>query len=192
MVKREELNGMSYEDMVRLLEKDVAEYAAHTEEFVDEEAVLHEEERIMALQDAHQEYLMGVEYELPDGCTFDNTAFKASTMADAIADFISTLEVEWMYTSGVYDLVKIWKTRDLKKVPYGVYDSTVRILGQCKFKGWENWRKILAVNEYLSNSHIAYNADTTYTIYLGQLHNALITRLDSFHPKTEQVNENQE
>ena len=191
MVKREDLNGLSYEDMVRLLEGKIEEYTAYAETLEDTEAVLHAEEEIMKLQDEHQAYLMGVEYDLPEGCTFDNTSFTASKIGEMIVDFISTQEVEWMYTQGLYDLVKLWKVKDLKKIPYGAYDSTVRILGQCKFKGYENWRRILAVNEYLTGSHNAYNADTSYTIYLGQVHNALLNRLNVLNPQPVAVNEEQ-
>lgn len=191
MVKREDLNGLSYEDMVKLLEDDIAVYAANAEDLADVETVLHEEEELMKLQDEYQVYLMAVEYDLPDGCTFDNTSFTAGKIGEMIVDFINTQEVEWMYTQGLYDLCKLWRMKDLKKIPYGAYDSTVRILGQCKFKGYENWRRILAVNEYLTNSHNAYNADTSYTIYLSQLHNALLKRLDALNPQPVTVNEEQ-
>ena len=167
--------------MAKLLEDDINQWKVEVETIESEEETLQKEQELMRAQDEYQEYMKGVEYELQERCTYDNQIYTKAKVQEMIVDFINTQEVEWSYTLGMFELVKLWKMKDLNKIAYGAYDSTLRILNQCRFKGCEAWRKILTVNEYLSNCHLEYARDTSYTIYLGQLHNALIDHLKVFN-----------
>lgn len=189
MIKREELNGLTHEELGQKLELDIQAYRAEVETIETEDEILAREQDLMKLQDEYQEYMSKVIYQMPDGCTYDGTAYTKSKVQEMIVDFINTQEVEWAYTLGLFELNKLWRTRDLVNVPYAAYDSTLRVLNQCKFKGYDAWRKILTVNEFMSASHLQYAADTSYTIYLGQLHSVLVDQLKTFHPEVEQVNE---
>jgi hypothetical protein len=56
-------------------------------------------------------------------------------------------------------------------------------LGGLKYKGREQWRKILTINAFLSSCHDEYVKDTSYMIYLSSLHNVVIDALKKFHPE---------
>ena len=129
--------------------------------------------------------LKATEYDVPESCTFNDMIYDAKTASSYIVSFINTQEVDWNYTLGLYELVKLWKDKNLKTIKYHAYDSTLRILGQCKYKGSENWKRILVVNTFLGSCHEEYVRDTAYMIYLTSLHNVLLDALKKFETPTD-------
>jgi hypothetical protein len=178
MITREDLAGKNQKEIEALLDTDMQAYVVEVSEMTDLDTLSEKEKDLMLLMDENDARLKTVEYDIADSCTFDNQTFNRKTVADYIADFVSSMEVEWNYALGMYELSKLWKSKDLKKIQYGAYDSTLRILGQCKFKGFENHKKIMVVNSLLSTSHDEYVRDTSYMIYLNSLHNALLDAMD--------------
>ena len=192
MVTREELTGKTQQEIEKMLDTDVQAFAAEVMEMADESTIINKEQEIMALMDENDARLKVVEYDVPNDCVFDNQNFNKQTVCKYIIDFINTQEVDWNYTLGLYDLVNIWKNKDLTKIKYHIYDSTLRILGQCKYKGYESWKKIMVVNSFMSKSHEDYVRDTAYVIYLSALHNTLLEALKKFEelknmPREEQA-----
>lgn len=188
MVKREDLAGKTQKEIEAMLDADIQEYIVVVSELADKDAVLAKEEELMVVMNDNDTRLKAVEYDIADSCIFDNQVFNRKTVAEYLIDFINTQEVDWNYTLGLYELVKLWKNKDLVKIQYHAYDSTLRILGQCKYKGFESWRKIMVVNTFLSTCHEEYVRDTGYMIYLTTLHNALLDALKRFdepQPETE-------
>lgn len=189
MIKREDLNGKERDEIVKLMETDIAEYTALAETKESEDELLEMEKDIMLAMDEYKEYMAGVEYELPEDCVYDNQNFTKKTISDMIVKFLETQEVSWEYVQGLYDLCKIWKNKEMVKISYGAYDSTLRILNTVKYKGMDNWRNILAINAFVSKCHLEYAMDTSYTIYLSKLHNALLDAMKKFNPETEMITE---
>lgn len=186
MFKREDLIGKSTQEIQEMLEKDVQTYAVGLEVIETKEEILDLERELMIKMDENEEYLKTLTYTLPDEAKFDGTVFSKKALAEYIVDFINTQELEFSYSLGMFELVKLWKTKDLQEVGYYAFDSTLRILGQCKYRGYEAWRKILAVNEFMKASHEAYVRDTSYMVYLSSLHNALVDALKKFDEPTEE------
>lgn len=180
MVNREDLAGKTQKEIEVMLDADIQEYIVVVSELADKDAVLAKEEELMVIMNDNDVRLKAVEYDVVDSCTFDNQAFNRKTVVEYLTDFINTQEVDWNYTLGLYELVKLWKNKDLEKIQYHAYDSTLRILGQCKYKGFESWKKIMVVNAFLSTCHEEYVRDTAYMIYLTTLHNALLDALKRF------------
>lgn len=189
MIKREDLVGKTNDEIGQLLENDIQEYTAHTLTIESKEDALKEEEEIIGAINAFESILKDIHYNLQDGCMYDNQSFNRKTMNSYVVDCLNLVEVEYSYTLGIYELVKLWETKDLEKVQYHAYDSTLRVLQQCKFRGKEQCKKILAVNTYLSGCHKDYVADTTYMIYLSSLHNALVDQINSFDKPEETTEE---
>lgn len=192
MIKRDDLVGKTNDEIGQMLENDIQEYTAHTLTIETKDAALEEEKTIIDAINSFEATLREVFYDLPDGCTYDNQNFNRKTMNSYVVDCLNLAEVEFSYTLGIYELVKLWETKDLEKVQYHAYDSTLRVLQQCKFRGKDQYRKILTVNTYLSNCHKDYVADTTYMIYLSSLHNALVDQINSFDKPVEPVEETTE
>lgn len=183
MITREELNEKTQQEIKEMLEADVQAYTVQVSEIATEEEVLKLEEELIAKMQENDKVLRDTFYDIKDECTYDGQTFNKKTVCEYIVDFINTQEVEWSYTLGLYELVKIWKNnKDLTNIQYHVYDSTLRILGQVKYKGFETWKKILTVNNYLSSCHDNYVRDTSYMLYLSHLHNVLIDALKTFNP----------
>ena len=182
MIKREELAGKTQQEIQTMLEADVNGFVVEVRDIAEESDVIAKEEEIMALMNENDAYLRSVVYTVKDQGEFDGQVYNKETMCRFIADFVSTQEVEWSYTLGLYELHKIWKSTP-ETIQYHAYDSTLRILGGQKFKGIESWKKILAVNEFLGSCHDDYVRDTAYMIYLSNLHNVVIDALKKFNPE---------
>lgn len=180
MIKREELLGKSQQELQEMMESDLRDFSAMAAELTEEE-VIEQEQQLMEVMNENEEFLKTVTYQLPTECEFDGTVYKADTITKQIAEMIENNEVEWSYTLGMYDLCKLWRG-NIMEIPYHAYDSTLRILGGMKYKGREQWRKILTINDFLHPSHEEYVKDTSYTLYLSSRHNVLIDMLKKFNP----------
>ena len=178
MITREDLVGKTQKEIEAMLDADMQAYVVEVSEMTELDALTDRERDLMLLMDENDAHLKTVEYAVADSCTFDNQSFNRKTVVEYLTDFIGTQEVDWNYTLGLYELVKLWKNKDLEKIQYHAYDSTLRILGQCKYKGFENWKKIMVVNSFLSTCHEDYVRDTAYMIYLNSLHNAVLDAMD--------------
>lgn len=183
MITREDFIGKTSQEIQDMMTKDVDAFGAEFCETASEEDLLNKEQELIKLMDDNKAYIDSVTYAVAADCTFDNQVFNKETAAGYIVDFLDSQEVEWSYTLGLYDLVKMWKNKTLETITYGAYDSTLRILGQLKFKGSAAWKKILVVNAFLSNCHEEYIKDTAYIIYLSQLHNTVLEGLKRFNPE---------
>ena len=187
MIKREDLIGKVGEELGKMLEEDIQAYQAHVLTIETKEEALKEEESLIDAINAFEAPLKDVHYNLQEGCTYDNQVFNRKTMNSYVVDCLNLVEVEYSYTLGIYELVKLWETKDLDKIQYHAYDSTLRVLQQCKFRGKDQCKKILAVNTYLSGNHADYVSDTSYMIYLSSLHNALVDQINSFDKPEENL-----
>lgn len=187
MITRDDLAGKTQREIETMLETDIQAYVVEVNEMADEATVLENEKGLVAAMEEYDVHLKDVEYDVAESCTFDNQAYNKKTVSEYIVDFVSTQEVDWNYTLGLYELSKLWKNKDLTKIHHHAYDSTLRILGQCKYKGFENWKKIMVVNSFLSSCHEEYVRDTSYMIYLTSLHNVLLDALKKFNPEENQV-----
>lgn len=185
MIKREELIEKTQEEMHGMLGVDVQEFTVKIAELATEDEVLEQENKLIVAMSDNDTHMKSIKYNIEETCVFDDTVYNAKTICKHIADFIETSEVEWSYTLGLYELVKFWKGIP-KTVPYHVYDSTLRILGGLKYKGYEQWRRILTINAFLGTCHNEYVKDTSYMIYLSNLHNVVIDALKKFNPEPEQ------
>lgn len=106
------------------------------------------------------EYLKKQEYELPtEDVEFEGRKWKVQQIMQKIIYHLNRNEQSFVYVAGLHALVTIWKRAELSKIPYGVYDSTLRILGQLKYKGDAEWVEIMVINTYLQRAHEAYTRD---------------------------------
>lgn len=182
MITREELIEKTQAEIQAMLEADTQQFAVTISELASEEEVLEQEKELIVTMTDNDAHMKTISYEVPETCTFDDTVYNSKTICRQISDFVENNEVEWSYTLGLYELCKFWRETP-KTVPYHIYDSTLRVLGGLKYKGREQWRKILTINTFLSSCHDEYVKDTSYMIYLSSLHNVVIDALKKFHPE---------
>lgn len=188
MIDIKELKTKTYKEVTEELEKALNEFKDEVSKITDSKKLGKMEEELMDEQKAADEYIKGVSYTLPNDVEYDGEKFSKNAIARLVVEFLNRSEVDWQYTLGLFELVKMWKSKDLKEIEYGAFDSTLRLLNQIKFKGFTDWRNILAVNEYMKGCHEPYSIDTSYLIFLNQKHQAIMDRM-TLVEKREPVNE---
>lgn len=188
MIDIKELKTKTYKEVTEELEKALNEFKDEVSKITDSTKLSKMEEELMSEQKAADEYIKNVKYLLPESVEYDGEKFTKNTIARLVIEFLNRSEVDWQYTLGLFELVKMWKNKDFKEIEYGAFDSTLRLLNQLKFKGYTDWRNILAVNEYMKGCHEPYSIDTSYLIFLNQKHQEIMNR-GQLIQKVEPVNE---
>ena len=183
MLKREDFNGKSYEEMAEAIQADLVVYADMVASIPTVEDCMNEEQGLMHEMDKIQEHLNTVTYMLPAQAEYDGKKYSKKDIATKIVYFLNKMEVKWEHTLGLYELVSLWRSEDFKEIPYGVYDSTLRGLNTVTFKGYQEWQDILAINAYLAQNHNEYSLDTGMLVYLSNMHNMLLNRIKELDPQ---------
>ena len=185
MITREDLNSKNSQEIQDMLQADIQKYVVELESIESEEELLQREQEIMKFMNENDARMKDVKYALPSECTFDKQCFSKEKVSEFIVDILEKQEVEWSYTLGLYEMVRLWKDKNLKEIQYHAYDSVLRLLGGVKYKGFQEWKKILVVNEFLVHCHEEYVRDYGYIIYLSQLHNAILEGLKKLNGEVE-------
>lgn len=188
MIDIKELKKKTYNEVSELLESRLKEFKDELGKITDPEILNKLEGELMEDQKEFDTYIKSVKYALPERSEYDGEKYTKNDIAKFVIEFLNRSEVDWQYTLGLYQIVKLWKEKDLKEIEYGAFDSTLRLLNNLKFKGFSDWRNILAVNEYMKGCHEPYSIDTSYMIYLNQKHQAIMDR-STLISKVEPVNE---
>lgn len=183
MLKREDFNGKSYEEMAEAIQADLVVYADMVASIPTVEDCMNEEQGLMHAMDKIQEHLDTVTYTLPTQAEYDGKKYSKKDIATKIVYFLNKMEVKWEHTLGLYELVSMWRSEDFKEIPYGVYDSTLRGLNTVTFKGYQEWQDILAINAYLAQNHNEYSLDTGMLVYVSNMHNMLLNRIKELDPQ---------
>lgn len=178
-LNREELLAKeNLQEIAQELEADVALYneelAGMTREQLNEE-----EKNLMEVFKDNDERIAGVEYELPDEIEYDGRKLKRNEITAKIVGFLNRIEVQFQATLGLYQCIRFWKTRGSGKIPYGAFDSTLRMLGTLKFKGEQDCFDILVTNNWFTAAHDSYSRDNIWTQYLHAKHNAIMQALEA-------------
>lgn len=163
-------------------EETVKKYQAWVEQ-QDEESLKKEEQDIIAIIEEHENFLKNKEYPLGKKVEFDGKIYAKAKVAQFIRDIINKREVEYSFTLGLYQMYKYWENPG-ESIPYPTLDSTIRTLenGGTKFRGVNEWEKILVINEYFKTNNQDMTTDYLESIYYAHLHNAIITRLQLIAP----------
>ena len=179
---RKDLDNMLFEEAAKLLQTTLDEFKAEVDKITDKKQLEDMEQEIIKDMEAHEEYLKTVTYNLPDKCEFDGEHFTKNDVARYVIQFINKMEVEWNYTLGIYQLGKVWKNKDMTSMTYYEFDSTLRTLGQLRFKGLDEQKNILVVNEFMKSCHEEYSKDTSFQIFNAQKHEAVMNRAQLISP----------
>lgn len=184
LLNREELLAKeNLQEIAKELEADVALYTEELSEKTREELET-EEKNLMDVFKANDEYIAGVEYELPDEVDYDGRKLKRNEITNKIVGFLNRIEVQFQATLGLYQCIRFWKTRGTGKIPYGAFDSTLRMLGTLKFKGEQDCFDILVTNNWFTAAHDAYSRDNIWTQYLHAKHQRIMEAMEALDKAT--------
>lgn len=191
MIKREDFNGKTYDEMLAAMQADLVLYAETVAAFNTADECTTEEQVLMGSMDEVQAHLAEVAYELPTNVEYAGKKYSKKDVAAKVIYLLNKLEVKYEQTLGLYQLVTLWKSDDFKLIPYAVYDSTLRCLNSVTFKGLQEWTDILIVNEFMSQCHNEYSLDTGMLLYFSECHNIVMNRMKELDPEAnvpEQMN----
>lgn len=188
IVKREELNELTNEEIQAKLESSVVMITEEVNALNTTDEIKALEEALMGDFKANDEYLSKVTYELAPEVEYDECTYKCGELVDKIISFINQMEVEFRATLGIYQTIRYWETKGTEPVAYAAFDSTLRMLGTLKYKGKRECRDILAINNWFAGAHDRYVRDNVYTNYLASIHQALMTRMEDLE-KVEEPSE---
>lgn len=175
---REDLNGKSFAEVEPMLDQEFNDYKTTVDSMMTMDEILDAEDKLMTEAQEYDSYLDSVEYDLPNGADYGGKHYSRNDIAKVIITSLNKLEVEWSQTLGLFELVELWRKKDLTKMPNKAYDSTLRVLNQVKYKGYDEWRDILATNVFLSGCHNSYQLDTGWNVLISEKHNYLMQRAE--------------
>ena len=177
---RDFINDVEVNQVATVLQGDLDAYQKEIEAVADMDVLKLREDELMAEMKTFEEYLVGTKYDIPSSVDYEGVFYSKADIADRIVKFINKNEVEYQYTLGLCQLVKMWKdVKNITHIDYHKYDSTLRVLGQLRFKGYKEWSDILAVNKFFAGCHEQYVKDTSFQIYLSKKHNAIMDRMQA-------------
>lgn len=185
---REDLNGKNYSEVEPMLEAELNSFKERIDQIMDIDELSKEEEILMKEAREYDEYLNTVEYELPDNVDFDGH-YSRNDIAKVIINALGKLEVEWSQTLGLYELVTLWKNKDMNKISNKAYDNTLRVLNQVRYKGYDEWKGILATNKFLASCHNAYSLDTGWNVLISEKHNVIMQRVELIQKQNNVIDE---
>lgn len=149
--------------------KEISEYKAKLREMELDELKKLEQEVIKEADDTDKK-VNTMEFDLPSE--------NYKHVAKCIRAILNKKEVQWQFTLGLISMYDFWDpdTRP-KKIVYPMLDGTLRTLGEVKFKGYEEWAAVVAVNKYFEGLRQPY-VDATEMIYdVAAKHNAIIDEI---------------
>lgn len=182
MIKREDFNGKTYEEMATAMQGDLVLYSDKVASFNTIEECTTEEQYLMGLMEEHEMKLNDVKYFLPKEVIYEGKRYSKKDVSAKILYSLNKIDVKWSYTLGLKQLYDLWKSEDFNEIPYRVYDTTLRTLDQVSYKGYSEWQDILIVNEYFSQCHNEYSLDTGMLAYLSEMHNMIMNRMKELDP----------
>lgn len=184
-----DFESKNVEETQKELQSQLDEYKKKVEEISDLDELKKMEEEVVAEQDEFDEYIKTVEYDLSeDAVEFEGKKYTAADIHRKIVYHLNRIEQDFQYCLGLHGLVLIWKGNP-KKISYGGYDSTLRLLGGLKFKGDSEWVDILTINNYLTCAHEPYIKDRTMLVVLAEKHNAVVDRIQKCTPISAETSE---
>ena len=106
-----------------------------------------------------------------------------SEVAGAIRHFLEKQEVQWQYTIGLITMYDFWDPdKKPEKVTYPMFDSTIRTLGEMKFKGYDEWKFVVLINDYFATVRDEYALLTEEIWDNASKHNIVIERINLLDP----------
>lgn len=169
--------GESAKDFATRLQSELDEYKKKVLDMKTSEELEEEEKKCIEDINKYEEYINTTVYELPSNVIYDGTTYSKKDIATSIMYFLNKQDIKWDFTLGLYELYKLWRN-DIQQLNFRELDSTLRVLDQCSFKGFKEWKDILAINEYFKANHEQFSIDTAGTIYYAQRHNAVMEQME--------------
>ena len=161
-----------------------SEYKASLKEKTLEELEKMEEEIIKVSEETDKE-LAEAKFSLPTK--------NYKEVAEAIRYFLNKQSVQWQYTLGMVTMYEFWNPeKKPKDVPYPTFDQSLRSLGNLQFEGYDEWKKVLLINDYFQCNHEKYATLTDKIYSNAEKHTYIVDEMNlrkPIEPVEQQINE---
>lgn len=166
---------MTFEELDKYIEETLTQYKPQVETDSVEELQASEKD-LMVEMDDYNAYLQDRVYVLPETIEFDGVEYSKVDVVEKLVEIIADRDIEWKFTKGTYELIRDWK--NAKEVSYSMFDTTLRMVSQCKFNGVDKCVDAAIVNELLSPSNTGYFKDSADLIILHNKHQMILNRVE--------------
>ena len=103
--------------------------------------------------------------------------------AEAIRYFLNKQTITWQYTVGMITMYEFWNpTQNPKTVGYPMFDGTLRTLGEMKFTGYEEWKRVIKINDFFKDIRQEYSELTEEIWDNASKHNVICDRIQILDP----------
>lgn len=184
-ITREDLNSINVNELGAKLQEVINEFKNEITDVNSIDELVLKESDLMSQMKVYEEYLKSVNYSLPSSVVFEGVTYTKSDIANKIVTFLNKMEVEFSYVTGLFQMSNLWRNPNMNQIDYYKYDSTLRTLGQIKYKGYKEWNDILAINNYMTSVNESYSRDTAYLLYLSHIHNEILNRMNTLNNEKE-------
>ena len=139
------------------------------------EEILEIEKQVIKEADELNEKISKYEFHLP------TKGYKEA--ANAIRYFLDKQTVTWQYTVGMITMYEFWGPLNPKTVGYPMFDGTLRTLGELKFTGYDEWKKVIQINDYFKDLRDEYQELTQEIWDNASKHSILCDRIQILDPE---------
>lgn len=109
--------------------------------------------------------------------------------AEAIRYFLNKQTITWQYTVGMITMYEFWNpSTNPKTVGYPMFDGTLRTIGELKFTGIDEWKKVVKINDYFKDIRDEYSELTEEIWDNASKHNVICDRIQILDPKAANQN----
>lgn len=107
-----------------------------------------------------------------------------------ILTLLDKYPIRWQDTLGAVRLYDEWDVPSITEISYPAFNTTLEILGGLTYTGYDEWKMVVAIDEYVQPLHDLF-AEITNDIYsLSTKHAYIVQALELFGaPKTDQTAE---
>lgn len=161
-------------------EQEIARYAEYLKETFNDDlnALMQEEQRIIALQDAHNQMIADHKgFDLLESVEFDGENFSRKVIGTRIKNLLGKKELSVEFTLGYYEVYKFWDNPKAK-ISFNLLDATLKMLRDEKYCGVKEWQTALLIDKFFEPIKTTeYQRFVLDNLLYAHMHNAVISQM---------------
>lgn len=172
----EEPTEKSIVELAEFYKADIKAKEEEIKKILDPKVLEEKEKELMEIFNEAEKELREKTYELPNDLVFISRKYLRKDIGRLICKFLDRYECDYRAAYGLYELYKIW-INPPATLKYGEYDTTLRMLGQFKYKGFNDWENVMIIIKYFEQCNEEYTKDMLKYDYLSSWHNLIISQM---------------
>lgn len=100
---------------------------------------------------------------------------------DSIKYFLNKQKVQWNYALGLVNIYEFFDGSQ-KKITFAMLDTILRMLGSLEYEGYDEWKKVVAINDYFTPVATEYREVTDSIYDIAERYQAVEGQLKLLQP----------